>query len=163
MLAPHGHRADIHARLEQALASPSIYDEAIRLLGRRGLGVAPECLERDWSQPWVPHESVREAWLKVYRNTGHYWDLYELAEELVDLEDSVQQWRFRHATTVKRVIGFKRGTGGTAGGPYLFCRLEHVLFSELLPDRTPLWAHAPHNHTSRAPLGEGVTHLPRDP
>src|SRR5258708_28255844 len=150
MLAPHGHRADVDARLEQAWASASIYDEAIRLLGRRGLGVAPECLERDWSQPWVPHESVREAWLKVYRNTGHYWDLYELAEELVDLEDSVQQWRFRPATPGKRAIGFKRGTRGTPGGPYLFRPPQHVFFSPLWQHPTPLLATPPNTLPSRA-------------
>ncbi|MBI1779074.1 MAG: tryptophan 2,3-dioxygenase [Proteobacteria bacterium] len=138
MLAPHIHRPDIHGQLQSALESPSLYDEAIRLLGRRGLGIAKECLERDWSLPREPHASVSDAWLKVYRDTTRYWDLYELAEELVDLEDSVQQWRFRHATTVKRVIGFKRGTGGTAGVPYLYSRLEHVFFPELWQVRTEL-------------------------
>jgi tryptophan 2,3-dioxygenase len=138
MLAPHAHREDIHRRLEQALSSPSVYDEAIRLLGKRGFAIAPECLERDWSLPHRPDDSVGRAWLAVYRDTQRHWDLYELAEELVDLEDSVQQWRFRHATTVKRVIGFKRGTGGTSGVPYLFSRLEHVFFPELWQVRTEL-------------------------
>jgi tryptophan 2,3-dioxygenase len=138
MLAPHEHRSDLHRRLSQALDSPSLYDEAIRLLARRGFPIAQDCLERDWSRQHQPDETVSAAWLAVYRDTEHHWDLYELAEELVDLEDAVQQWRFRHATTVKRVIGFKRGTGGTSGVPYLFGRLEHVFFPELWQVRTQL-------------------------
>ncbi|MCX8005132.1 MAG: tryptophan 2,3-dioxygenase, partial [Burkholderiaceae bacterium] len=119
MLKPHAHRADIHARLQQALAAPSLYDEAIALLARRGFAIAPAVLTRDRSQPHRFDPSVEAAWLAVYRAPRQHWELYELAEELVDLEDAFRQWRFRHMTTVERVIGFKRGTGGTSGVAYL--------------------------------------------
>lgn len=138
MLAPHGHHPELHARLEASLQRPSLYDESHRLLARRGLEVAPEVLNRDVSLPYRPHDSVRAAWVAVYRDPSRYWDLYELAEELVDIEDSFQQWRFRHMTTVKRVIGFRQGTGGTAGVSYLRQRLDHVFFPELWDVRTSL-------------------------
>ncbi len=138
LLAPHRHHPELHARLEAALLRPSLYDESHRLLARRGLDVASEVLDRDVSQPYRPHDSVRAAWVAVYRDPSRYWDLYELAEELVDIEDSFQQWRFRHMTTVKRVIGFRQGTGGTAGVAYLRQRLDHVFFPELWDVRTSL-------------------------
>lgn len=138
MLKPHAHRADLHAQVEQALAEPSIYDEAIRLLARHGYAISEGQLERDFSQPRQADESVAAAWLDVYREPERHWALYELAEELVDLEDAFRQWRFRHATTVERVIGFKRGTGGTAGVAYLRKMLDVVLFPELWQIRTDL-------------------------
>ena len=138
MLAPHASHPAIHARLAAALAQPSLYDEAVRLLARRGLAIAPACLERDWSEAYAAHPSVRAAWLAVYRDTETYWDLYELAEELVDLEDWFQQWRFRHVTTVERIIGMKRGTGGTAGVAYLRKALDIRFFPELWEVRTEL-------------------------
>jgi tryptophan 2,3-dioxygenase len=138
MMAPHAHRPEIHAALAKALATPSLYDEAIRILARRGFAVAPECLERDWTQPYAAHASVAAAWIAVYRDTARHWDLYELAEELVDLEDFFRQWRFRHVTTVERVIGFKPGTGGTAGVAYLRKLLDVRLFPELWDIRTHL-------------------------
>ncbi|MGE0744909.1 MAG: tryptophan 2,3-dioxygenase [Rhodospirillales bacterium] len=138
MLAPHRHDAAVHALLMQTLEAPSLYDEAIRLLARRGLPVAPECVDRDFSLPYAPHPSVRDAWLAVYRDTERYWDLYEFAEELVDLEDWFQQWRFRHVTTVERIIGHKRGTGGTAGVSYLRKALDIRFFPELWDVRTAL-------------------------
>jgi tryptophan 2,3-dioxygenase len=95
-------------------------------------------LERDFAQPYVAHESVKEAWLAVYRDTASHWDLYELAEELVDLEDWFQQWRFRHVTTVERIIGRKPGTGGTAGVAYLRKALDIRFFPELWDLRTEL-------------------------
>jgi tryptophan 2,3-dioxygenase len=138
LLEPFRHRAQIHAELEALLAQPSIYDEAIRLLARRGLAVAPAALERDWSAPYRPDPSVEAAWMAVYRDTRRHFDLYELGEELVDLEDFFRQWRFRHVTTVERIIGGKKGTGGTKGVAYLRGLLEIRLFPELWDLRTAL-------------------------
>ncbi|MEZ4390581.1 MAG: tryptophan 2,3-dioxygenase [Polyangiales bacterium] len=138
MARPHAHREDLHARVLEVLHAPSIYDEAIALLARRGFTIAPECLARDWSLAYAAAPSVQEAWLEVYRDTQTHWDLYELAEKLVDLEDAFRQWRFRHVTTVERVIGFKRGTGGTAGVSYLRKMLDVRLFPELWDLRTSL-------------------------
>jgi len=138
MLAVHETANDNHARLQKALRSPSIYDEAIRLLARHGLHIAPERLNRDWSQPTVADESVKEAWLEVYRDPQKHWALYELAEKLVDMETAFRFWRFRHVTTVERIIGFKTGTGGTAGVSYLRKMLDVVLFPELFALRTAL-------------------------
>ena len=108
------------------------------VLARRGLPVDPSLVERDWTSLHEFNESVCAAWVQVYRDTGRHWELYELAEKLVDLEDAFRQWRFRHATTVERVIGFKRGTGGTAGVAYLRRLLDTVLFPELWRARTEL-------------------------
>jgi tryptophan 2,3-dioxygenase len=138
MMEPHRHRADLFEPLAKALAEPSLYDEAIRVLAKRGLPIDPACVERDWSVGHEFNESVCAAWVQVYRNTQEHWDLYELAEKLVDLEDAFRQWRFRHATTVERVIGFKRGTGGTAGVAYLRRLLDTVLFPELWRARTEI-------------------------
>ncbi len=138
MLAPYRDRPAQHARLEAALAEPSLYDEVVRLLARRGFAIAAERVERDWRQPYRADASVRDAWLAVYRDTARHWDLYELAEELMDLDDSFQQWRFRHAKTVERIIGLKPGTGGTAGVPYLRQVLETSFFPELWDVRTLL-------------------------
>ncbi|TAL55654.1 MAG: tryptophan 2,3-dioxygenase [Pandoraea sp.] len=138
MLKPHAHRPDILTHVQTALQTPSFYDEVIALLARRGFAIAPTRLERDWTQP-TPHDaSVEAAWLAVYRDPSHHWDLYEMAEELVDLEDAFRQWRFRHVTTVERIIGFKQGTGGTSGAPYLRKMLDVVLFPELWQVRTTL-------------------------
>lgn len=138
MLKPHEHKPEIFAPLERELNSPSLYDEVLRLLARRGISLPPEVLERDWSRPYVSHPAVEGAWLDVYRETAKWWDLYELAEELIDLEDLFRQWRFRHVTTVERIIGYKQGTGGTPGIPYLKKRLDVVLFPELWAVRTAL-------------------------
>ncbi len=138
MIDPHRHRADLAASLEAELATPSIYDEAVRLLARRGLDVARAALERDVTLPYVADPSVAAAWAVVYRDPERHWDLYELGEELVDLEDYFRQWRFRHVTTVERIIGFKPGTGGTAGVAYLRGLLDIRLFPELWDLRTQL-------------------------
>lgn len=137
-LEPHRHREDLVVPLEAELRSASIYDEAIRLLARRGFAIDQECVARDCSNLHAFNESVCTAWVEVYRNTAEHWELYELAEKLVDLEDAFRQWRFRHATTVERVIGFKRGTGGTSGVNYLRSLLEVVLFPELWRARTAI-------------------------
>ena len=138
MLRPHAHRPDVLALVEAAYRSPSLYDEALRLLARRGIGVPPTHLERDWSLPYPADGGVEAAWLVVYRDPQRYWDLYQLGEELTDLEDAFRLWRFRHVTTVERVIGFKRGTGGTGGVSYLRKMLDVVLFPEIWSLRTQL-------------------------
>ncbi|VCU68691.1 Tryptophan 2,3-dioxygenase [Pigmentiphaga humi] len=138
LVAPHAHHPERKAAVEAALHAPSLYDEAVMLMARRGLAVAPERLHRDWTLPTVYDASVEAAWLTVYADPDAHWDLYALAEKLVDLEDMFRQWRFRHVTTVERVIGFKRGTGGTAGVSYLRKMLDVVLFPELWQMRTSL-------------------------
>lgn len=136
MLGPHRHRAETLARLEAIRAAPSLYDEALRLLARRGFTVGAE--RADLSQQREPDEATVEAWARVYRDPEAYWPLYELAEKLVDLEDYFRRWRFNHVTTVERVIGLKRGTGGTSGVAYLRRMLEVELFPELWQVRTRL-------------------------
>jgi len=138
MLKPHAHRPDLLAQVEEAWRAPSLYDESLRLLARRGIAVPAEVLERDWTQPYVENDGVRDAWLTVYRDHERHWDLYQLGEELTDLEDAFRLWRFRHVTTVQRIIGFKRGTGGTSGVGYLRKMLDTVLFPEVWALRTEL-------------------------
>jgi tryptophan 2,3-dioxygenase len=138
MLRPHAHRPDVLEALQQELKAPSLYDEALHLLARNGITVPETVLTRDFAKPYHNHEGVIAAWEVVYRNPERYWTLYELAEKLVDLEDYFRRWRFNHVTTVERVIGFKRGTGGTGGVGYLRHMLEVVLFPELWRVRTNL-------------------------
>ncbi|MDM0090492.1 MULTISPECIES: tryptophan 2,3-dioxygenase [unclassified Variovorax] len=138
MLKPHAHRADLLAQVDAAYRAPSLYDESLRLLARRGLPVPADRLERDWTQPYEASEGVEAAWLTVYRAPHDHWDLYQLGEKLTDLEDAFRLWRFRHVTTVERVIGFKRGTGGTGGVSYLRKMLDVVLFPEIWRLRTEL-------------------------
>ncbi|MDQ2067006.1 tryptophan 2,3-dioxygenase [Xinfangfangia sp. CPCC 101601] len=138
MLKPHEHRPDLMAKLEAELARPGLYDEALRALARMGLPVPADVLNRDLRQPWTFHEGVQEVWAQVYRDPVAHWEAYELAEKLVDFEDYFRRWRFNHVTTVERVIGFKRGTGGTSGIAYLRRMLEVQLFPELWSLRTVL-------------------------
>ena len=138
MLKPHAHRADLLAHVQAAYHAPSLYDEALRLLARRGLPLPATHLQRDWTQPYEASDGVEVAWLSVYRDPEHHWDLYQLGEELTDLEDAFRLWRFRHVTTVERIIGFKRGTGGTSGVGYLRKMLDVVLFPEIWKLRTDL-------------------------
>jgi tryptophan 2,3-dioxygenase len=138
MLKPHEHRPELHARVLQALEAPSLYDEAIRLLTRKGFAIDAADAERDWRRPRPFSDSLTRAWLEIYRHPEDNWDLYQLAEEFIDLEDAFRQWRFRHVTTVERIIGFKPGTGGTAGVAYLRKMLDVVLFPELWKVRTDL-------------------------
>ncbi len=138
MLKPHAHRPDRLAQVEAAWRAPSLYDESLRLLARRGLSVPPSHTERDWTQPYEANDAVEQAWLVAYRAPQQHWDLYQLGEELTDLEDAFRLWRFRHVTTVERVIGFKRGTGGTSGVGYLRKMLDVVLFPEIWRLRTDL-------------------------
>jgi len=138
MLQPHAHRPELLAIVETAWKAPSLYDESLRLLARRGISVPASHLERDWTQPYEASPGVEQAWLQVYRKPEANWDLYQLGEELTDLEDAFRLWRFRHVTTVERVIGFKRGTGGTGGVSYLRKMLDTVLFPEIWTLRTSL-------------------------
>jgi tryptophan 2,3-dioxygenase len=138
MLLPHRHTPDIHAALEVALARPGLYDLAVQLLSKRGLPVSRACRERDVSLPYTADASVADAWLAVYRAPDAYPDLLALGEHLVDLEYRLQQWRVHHLKTVERIIGFKRGTGGTSGVPYLRSVLDQLFFPELWEIRTRL-------------------------
>ena len=138
LLRPFAHRAEIHDALAAELAQPSLYDEALRLLSRRGFAIPSERLARDWRERAAVSPEVEAAWLAVYADTASHWDLYELAEKLVDLEDAFRQWRFRHVTTVERIIGNKRGTGGTSGVGYLQQMVGVQLFPELWRVRTQL-------------------------
>ncbi|AHV92964.1 tryptophan 2,3-dioxygenase [Bordetella holmesii] len=138
MLRPHAHRPELLAQVQAAYEAPSLYDESLRLLARHGLPVPQDYLQRDWTQPYQASPEVEAAWLTVYRNPQHYWNLYQLGEKLTDLEDAFRLWRFRHVTTVERVIGFKKGTGGTSGVGYLRKMLDVVLFPEIWTLRTDL-------------------------
>lgn len=128
----------IQTRLKTALQEPSIYDVSVSLLARRGFAIDSAHLKRDVTQKYTPCPSVLEAWIKIYRDPAGHWDLFELAEKLVDFEDYFRRWRFNHVTTVERVIGFKRGSGGTSGIGYLKSMLDVVLFPELWNVRTEL-------------------------
>ena len=132
------HRGDpaIYQQLKETLEKPSVYDETLRLLARRGFEIPPTLVERDWAEPYESNPEVEAAWLKVYRDVETYWDLYELAEKFVDLEQKFQQWRFAHMKTVERIIGGKRGTGGTEGVRYLQKALNLKFFPELWSVRT---------------------------
>ena len=137
MLRPHAHDADVTALLENELSQPSLYDVALRLLSN-SLPLPAQVLSRDVSLPYQASDAVMQAWTTVYQAPETHWELYELAEKLVDFEDYFRRWRFNHVTTVERVIGFKRGTGGTGGVSYLKRMLEVGLFPELWHLRTEL-------------------------
>jgi tryptophan 2,3-dioxygenase len=138
MIEVHKRDPEVYAKLERALHSPSIYDESLRLLSRRGFEIPESYLDRDWSKPYQPNKQVAAAWLAVYHSTEDHWDLYELAEKLVDLDHKFQLWRFSHMKTVERIIGYKRGTGGTGGVSYLAKALEMKFFPELWSIRTAM-------------------------
>ncbi|MES1971365.1 MAG: tryptophan 2,3-dioxygenase family protein [Pseudomonadota bacterium] len=138
MIDVHEGAPELQALLRDALARPSLYDEAIALLARRGLSVPAGALERDFTQPYQASPGVEAAWARIYADPDRYWDLYELAEKLVDLEGRFQIWRFGHLKAIERIIGFKRGTGGSAGVPYLAAVINQVFFPELLNVRIVL-------------------------
>jgi tryptophan 2,3-dioxygenase len=138
LLNVHASKPDVYTELHQALEQPSIYDEAVMLLARQGLEISQERLNRNWQQSVSADDSVLAAWMQVYQAPEQHWALYELAEKLVDMETAFRIWRFRHVTTVERIIGFKTGTGGTAGVSYLRKMLDVVLFPELFTLRTEL-------------------------
>ncbi|MFN4020683.1 MAG: tryptophan 2,3-dioxygenase [Erythrobacter sp.] len=134
----HEDNAGWSQRLEAEAGRASLYDAAICLLARRGFAIDAAAAERDFGAPYVHNPSVEAAWAAIYRDPQAHWDLYELAEKLVDLEYHFQRWRFGHLKTVERIIGFKRGTGGTAGVPYLEGVLKQAFFPELLTVRTAI-------------------------
>lgn len=134
----HRSASDWAPRLEAEMARASLYDTAIALLARRGFAIDAAVLDRDPAQPYKHNASVEAAWAKIYREPEEHWDLYELAEKLVDLEYHFQRWRFGHLKTVERIIGFKKGTGGTLGVPYLAGVLKQAFFPELLSVRTAI-------------------------
>ncbi|MEZ5705793.1 MAG: tryptophan 2,3-dioxygenase [Burkholderiaceae bacterium] len=138
MLKPHAHSPVRQAMVQAAFEAPSLYDQTLRLMARRGMDIPSSHTERDWTQAYTASDAVERAWLEVYRQPEAHWDLYQLGEELTDLEDAFRLWRFRHVTTVERVIGFKRGTGGTGGVSYLRKMLDVVLFPEIWTLRTSL-------------------------
>ncbi len=124
--------------LKKLLETPSLYDEFLRYLARRGMGVPPERVERDWSQPYERHPAVVAVFKSIYEDTERYWAEYDMCEKLVDVEENFLLWRFRHVKTVERIIGFKKGTGGTAGVSFLRKTLELSLFPELIDVRTEI-------------------------
>jgi tryptophan 2,3-dioxygenase len=134
--------AAIHAELSALLHAPSLYDEYLRHLARRGLPVPARCTERDWSQPYARDPDLVAAFKIIYDDPEHWWDAYEMAEKLVDVEASFQLWRFRHLKTVERTIGHKTGTGGSSGVGFLKRALDHTFFPELIDVRTLLGAKA---------------------
>jgi tryptophan 2,3-dioxygenase len=138
MLRPHAHQPELSEKLEAVLAQPSLYDEAILLLGRNGFDIGADGKRTDWRETRSESEEVLVAWQAIYRDPQRYWMFYELAEKLVDFEDYFRRWRFNHVTTVERIIGMKRGTGGTSGASYLKKMLEVELFPELWKVRTRL-------------------------
>ncbi len=137
-LAFQDERPEAHAAMTAALTAPSLWDETLAAAARAGLAIPPEVLNRDVTRPYVPDPGVEAAFLAVYGDTERYWDLYQLAEKLVDLDDAMAAWRHKHVLTVERVIGGKRGTGGTAGVSYLHSTLTKRAFPELWSLRTLL-------------------------
>ncbi len=138
MIEAHRGHARHYAHLKAALQAPSLYDIVLQLLARRGFDIPEGHLERDWSEPYVASPEVEAAWAEIYGDTAQHWELYELAEKLVDLEYNFQKWRYSHMKTVERIIGYRRGTGGTAGVHYLVKALELQFFPELWSVRTSL-------------------------
>jgi tryptophan 2,3-dioxygenase len=130
------HDLQIKSHLDNLLRSPSLYDEFLRYLARRGMPVPAERIKRDWSQPYERHPGVVAVFKIIYDDPKRHWAEYDMCEKLVDVEENFQLWRFRHVKTVERVIGFKRGTGGTAGVSFLRRTLEISLFPELIDVRT---------------------------
>lgn len=137
-LRHHEDRPEAHARLVDALEQPSLYDDALFQLAEHGLPVPDAVLNRDVSQAYQPSPEVEAAWLMVYRDTGKWWELYQLAEKLMDLDDALITWRHKHVLTVERIIGMKKGTGGTPGVSYLASTLARRAFPELWSLRTSL-------------------------
>jgi tryptophan 2,3-dioxygenase len=130
------HDVVIYDDLHRSLESPSLYDEFLRYLSRRGYSIPEKCRERDWSKPYIRNEALVEIFREIYRNPKQHWEAYEMCEKLVDVEEYFQLWRFRHLKTVERIIGFRHGTGGSSGAGFLRQALELTFFPELLASRT---------------------------
>ena len=138
LVAVHRHDAPVYEELSRILNAPSLYDVVLRRLRASGFHIDEEKIDRDFSEPYEPNESVQAAWLRIYSNPDDYFDLYELAEKLVDIEDAFQNWRFKHMYTVQRIIGNRMGTGGSSGVPFLKKALDTSFFPELFAIRTEL-------------------------
>jgi len=138
MVKVFDHEPEGQRELKEILENPSLYDEFLRYLARHGHDVPAECVERDWSQPHVRNEDLVPVFKKIYENSKEHWDTYYLCEKFVDIEESFQLWRFRHMKTVERIIGYKRGTGGSSGVPFLKRALELTFFPELFDVRTEI-------------------------
>ncbi|MCW2920372.1 MAG: tryptophan 2,3-dioxygenase [Thermoleophilia bacterium] len=138
MLGPHKHDPELHAWLEGMLHAPSVYDEFLRYLARRGAPIPTECLDRDFTQPYDAVPALIDVFRTIYEDTETYWDEYEMCEKLIDVEERFRLWRFRHVMTVQRIIGFKRGTGGSSGVGFLWKALDTTFFPELWDVRTHL-------------------------
>jgi tryptophan 2,3-dioxygenase len=138
LIEVHRHDSAVHAELSETLQSPGLYDVVLRKLDESGFSIDAEKLDRDFSLPYEPNESVEQAWLEIYQNADKYFELYELAEKLVDIEDAFQNWRFKHMYTVQRIIGNRMGTGGSSGVSFLNKALDISFFPELLSIRTKL-------------------------
>jgi len=130
------HQPEVHGWLEKLLQSPSIYDEFLRYLSRHDHPVPDERVERDWSEPYEQHPGVVAVFKEIYEDTSRHWEAYDMCEKLVDVEENFQLWRFRHLKTVERIIGYKRGTGGSSGVAFLRKALDFRLFPELIDVRT---------------------------
>ncbi|HEY1965602.1 MAG TPA: tryptophan 2,3-dioxygenase family protein [Acidobacteriaceae bacterium] len=144
------HDKPVYDDLRRTLESPSVYDEFLRYLARRGYNIPAECLERDWCAPHIRNEALVDIFREIYRNAKQHWEAYEMCEKLVDMEEYFQLWRFRHLKTVERIIGFRRGTGGSSGVGFLRQALELTFFPELLASRT------------EAPREDARTEAPRE-
>jgi tryptophan 2,3-dioxygenase len=138
------HDQAVHDDLLRTLNLPSLYDEFLRYLARRGYNIPAACLERDWSAPHIRDEALIDIFREIYRNSKQHWEAYEMCEKLVDVEEYFQLWRFRHLKTVERIIGFRRGTGGSSGVGFLRQALELTFFPELLASRTEAPKEASH-------------------
>lgn len=154
LMLVHKGDAAIHAHLTAAVEAPSLYDEVLRLLARRGFDIPADRLSRDWRQPYVPSDAVEDAWLAIYSDVEAHWDLYTLGEKITALEYYFQEWRFKHMKTVSRVIGHKKGTGGSSGVNYLVKALDLSFFPELWSMRTRMTA--PRVGPSYAPDGSAA-------
>jgi tryptophan 2,3-dioxygenase len=140
MLKVFRHEPATHDWLEAILRRPSLYDEFLRYLARRGHALPAERVERDWAEPYEAHPGVTEIFRRIYEDTAAHWDAYEMAEKLVDVEENFQLWRFRHMKTVERIIGYKAGTGGSSGVHFLKQALDLRFFPELIDVRTEIGA-----------------------
>ncbi|MFT5312954.1 MAG: tryptophan 2,3-dioxygenase [Paraglaciecola sp.] len=138
LLKVHENNEVVHSELKSVLEQPSLYDEVITALHNKGLSIDKDVLNRDVSLPYQSNESVLNAWLTIYQNSDQYFEYYELAEKLVDIEDTIQQWRFKHMSTVMRIIGNKEGTGGSSGVGFLKKALDISFFPELFEVRSKL-------------------------